>query len=213
MNNRIDLLARRPQSSDDMKRMLARAGLPIETWGEGPTKTPENLWQEIVDGETILMSPLTKEKEEEYGEIIRLTSVLAVDVFTEIEGELFHLREDRQVFKDGRGERRRDYLMTSLGEKIKHNEDRDEAVLRAVQEELGLLEEAIASVTPPKDKDEVIWRKTETYPELPSRFNSYQYEIHVKPEAVNLEQGYMEDQPEKQIYFVWDKVDTATLAS
>lgn len=189
------------QSPDALKDVLLSAGLPVGTWGDGPTKTYEDLWQEIADGESELTHPNSQDELNEWGEVIRVTNVLGIDVYHQDEnGRIFRLREEKQLFKDGRGERRRE-LMTSLGEKIKADEDKDSAVIRAVQEELG-----ISSVQGVEQGEQTeIWKSTPTYPELSSKLNIYKYSVLINPMDFRSE-GYVEDQDSKQTFFVWDEV-------
>lgn len=187
-------------SPDQLHYVLENAGFPLEKWGDGPTKTYEDLWQEIADGESVLIHPESFEELDEYGEVVRQTNVLGIDIFAEVQGERYQLREDRQVFKDGRGERRRD-LITSIAEKIKQDEDRASAVLRAVDEELG-----VSGVLNLKKGEEIeLWKITHTYPSLASKLNIFKYSVTLADEDFRPE-GYMEDQPAKQIFFVWEKV-------
>lgn len=189
------------QSPDVLKDVLLSAGLPIGTWGEGPTKTYDDLWREIADGESELAHPGTQDELNEWGEVIRVTNVLGIDVYHRDEsGRLLRLREDKQLFRDGRGERRRQ-LMTSLGEKIKADEDKDSAVIRALQEELG-----IGSVLSMEQGEQAeVWKSTPTYPELSSKLNIYKYSVLIDPKDFRAE-GYVEDQDSKQTFFVWDEV-------
>lgn len=188
------------EDADHLRRILDDAGFPLEKWGEGPTKTYQDLWDEIADGESELTCPETFEERNAYGDIIRRTNVLGIDVFAEVGGVQYRLREDRQVFKNGKGERRRD-LITSIGEKIKRDEDHGTAVLRAIQEELGVSD--ILSVEQGETTE--LWKITPTYPELPSKLDIYKYSVTLGPEAFRPE-GYIEDQETKQIFFVWDQV-------
>lgn len=184
---------------EHLRSFLDDAGFPLAEWGEGPTKTYQELWQELADGESELICPETFEARDEYGEIVRQTNVLGIDIFAEIDDELYRLREDKQVFKDGRGERRRN-LITSIAEKIKQDEDHDEAVVRAVAEELG-----VTNILQAEEGEATeLWQTTATYPQLPSKLNIYKYSVTIAPEDFRPE-GYMEDQPTKQNFFVWDK--------
>ncbi len=191
-------------NAEELRDTLVAAGLPVERWGIGPTKTYEDLYDELVIGESEMVSPESETELDEYGEIIRTTNVLGVDVFAIVDGKLFLLREDKQVFKDGRGERKRS-LETSIGEKIKKDEDRDAAVLRAVQEELGISDvESVAD-----DGCVELWKRTPTYPGLPSKLMIYRYVVMINPQSFKPE-GYIEDQSSKQTFFVWNQVSPSS---
>src|SRR5690606_24975958 len=118
-----------PTSPGQLEQQLREAGLPIDRWGEGPTKTVEDLWQEIADGESRLIVSQVDELNARQGELVRVTNVLGLDVYARHDGRLYRLKEDRQEFSDGRGTRYRD-IDSSLGEKIKADEDHRAAAIR-----------------------------------------------------------------------------------
>lgn len=200
----VEKLSRQPSDPSELRDLLQGHGLPVDIWGEGPTKKVEDLWNEIAEGESWLAAPETVEQRDEYGEIVRVTNVLGIDVFATYNGQRYRLREDRQEFKDGRGARRCT-LITSLAEKIKADENHAEAVLRAVGEELGVAEEDLA-VEDRGAKD--VWKVTQTYPSLPSKLQISFYQVELPAEAFN-PAGYVEDQPDKKTYFEWEMVTDA----
>jgi hypothetical protein len=118
---------------DSLRNQLESFGIDTTTWGTGEAKTIEHLYKEIKNGETILVV-------NDAGELLRKVIVGGTDVYyTSPEGKRYHLKEEKQVFKDGR-ERRRN-LETSVGGKIKPNEDPKDATMREIKEELGIVSE------------------------------------------------------------------------
>lgn len=185
----------RPQSRELSERALAvrlrAAGIPIETWGQGQAKTIDDLAEELRSGETRLT-------EGSNGEIIREVSVVFVDVFaTDRDQQLWHLREERQVFSDGRQRQRN--LLASLGEKMKPDEQVAEATQRAIAEELGI-DEPITSIY--LGSERTVHAST-SYPGLQSHFNIHRTAV-ILPEHVYRSEGYQERQSEKVTYFVWE---------
>ena len=200
MNKYSEITPYSIENPEHLKSALMDAGLPIDKWGEGPTKTYLDLWNEIAEGESEMICPQTFETRSEYGEIIRQTNVLGIDVYAESDGKVYRLKEEKQVFNNGRGERKRE-LLTSLAEKIKLDENHEQAVLRAVEEELGVLN--LDSLY--KTDDVELWKTTPTYPELPSKLMIYCYAVIIADSDFD-PSGYVENQPTKQVFFTWDRL-------
>lgn len=185
------------QDVQTLGAVLQAHGFDTARWGEGPTKTVADLWEEIAGGETELV--------EVQGELVRRTCVAGVDVFTELpDGSRYRLREDRQVFRNG-SERRRT-LATSLGEKVKPGETTEVAVRRAITEELGVAE--VASLTE-RGTDFVV-RRSQTYDGMQTELEMRLAEVTIAPADFRPE-GYVEHQADKSIYFVWEAVEPAAI--
>lgn len=176
-----------------LEALLRSYGFDTTQWGEGATKTVSALWEEIAEGETDMI--------EVDGELIRRTYVAAVDVAATLsDGSHYKLREDRQVFANGSVRRRN--LMTSLAEKIKPQEETKFAVVRALQEELGIEKPAKVTLagTQLLDKNSQTFGGIRTQLEL-------SFAAVVIDEADFDPDGYVERQPDKTIYFKWDEVE------
>ncbi len=120
-------------ATNTLQKQLIDAGIDTSMWGTGQAKTLANLQKEIESGETVLITGET-------GELLRRVIVGGADIYYQSpNGKKYRLREDRQVFKDGR-ERRRD-LEQAVSEKMKPDEDPKDAMIRGIQEELGLGDE------------------------------------------------------------------------
>lgn len=174
---------------------LVDAKLPLLLYGQGGAKTVHHLLQEVREGESVLSIDAK-------GNLYREVHVVWVDVFCSLEnGDLYTLREDRQEFKDGRI-KRRDDLGSSLGEKLKPGEDPQEAVSRAVAEELGITSGIEGSYF--LGTEDTV-HTPDTYPGLESSYHFYKYATVIS-EAAFKPEGYIEDQPDKTNYYVWTKV-------
>ncbi|MBP9749579.1 MAG: hypothetical protein KBD21_02520 [Candidatus Pacebacteria bacterium] len=172
--------------------LLRTNSIPLNLWGQGSAKTLDHLKKEVAEGETVLV--------EEEGKLLRLTTVLYIIVECEVGAEWFRLREDRQEFVDGRV-RRRAYMWGSLAEKMKAGECPTEgAVLRALSEEIGVSSVKSAHLL----QIEVSEEESPSYPGLQARFTNHKWVVEMCPADFHPD-GYVEVQPDKSTYFVWEK--------
>lgn len=108
------------QNIDQLKAWLASNGIDISRWGRGTAKNVENLWDEILSGESRLQENPTLR-------IIPVTQVI-------VRRGNNILIEAEQEFVDNR-RRARNHPPS---EKMKHGEHYIDAAVRCLQEELGL---------------------------------------------------------------------------
>ena len=176
---------------DQLLEVLVRAEVPVDDFGTGPAKTVQHLLDEVQSGESVIHVQKT-------GEILRELRVLWVDVMCELSnGDIYVLREDRQEFKDGRVKRRA--LNASLGEKLKPGETPEDAVQRALEEELGV--QRITNVYDTGYEEKTL--TPDTYPGVKSSYQFYKFATVIPESEFKLE-GYVEDQPDKTNYYVWE---------
>ncbi len=174
-------------------KQLIDAGIDISSWGTGRAKTLVHLQNEIESGEIILVTGKN-------GELLRKVAIGGADIYYQSpNGKKYHLKEDRQVFKDGR-ERRRN-LEQAVSEKMKLGEDPRIAIIRGIQEELGIRGE-INLVATGTDKQKIT---SPSYPGLESQYILHKFRVVLTEEQFNSE-GYREDQSDKSTYFVWKEV-------
>lgn len=186
----------RNQEIEALRNTLWTLGVPVETWGMGRANSFEDLVREIKDGESKLVI--------EYGEVIRLLDMLDLDVFyKDQDGNTFKLKEDRQEYIDGSGrEPRRRNLSVSLMEKMKPGEKPEDAIKRALVEELQV--EGEVDLRELTDKD--VFDPSISYPGTYVRSKIYKGTVFLTPEQFNPD-GYIEVQPgRKTTYFVWERV-------
>lgn len=179
-------------SFDDLKKVLLESGVSIEEWGEGSAKTVNHLFDEIIEGETILIR--------EGEELIRKVAVArATVVHTLPSGEKLSLVERRQVFSDGRTrERPREH---AVAEKMKYGENPDEAMLRGICEELGLCDEIdITKTLISRERDESL-----SYPGVTTEWSQHNYHVELNSNQFHPE-GYIEVQDGLTTYFEWDRI-------
>lgn len=178
---------------DALEKQLGDAGINTSSWGSDQAKTLVHLQAEIESGETIL---ITKES----GELLRRVVVGSADVYYQSpDGKKFRLKEDRQVFKDGR-ERRRG-MEQAVSEKMRLNENPRDAMIRGIQEELDISGEIALS----KIDTDIKRATSPSYPGLESEYIRHKFKAVLTDEQFN-QDGYVEKQPDKSTYFIWEEV-------
>jgi len=180
---------------DVIVELLRRHQVPYENWGTAEAKTLSHLLAELEAGECRLLI---------VGDTLtRHASGAVVDVYCDGPGGRLKLVEDRQVFRDGRTKRRN--LDTSIGEKIKPGEHPQVAAHRALAEELGITVPLSLTNLGNRRKGPV---PSVAFPGLATIYDMYAFEVTLPPELVKPE-GYVEHQPDKSTYFVWQSVSGA----
>jgi hypothetical protein len=181
---------------DDLNLQLKKAGIDVSGWGTGGYKTLEHLSNEIESQETILTTDTN-------GELLRKIEVVGAAIFYfSDDGKKYSLKEEKQIFIDGRERRRLAIKGRSIFEKMKPNEDPKCAIIRGIQEELGI-------------KGDIDLRQTDTYkkigdsdsyPGLKTESTLYMFNSTLSQEQFNPD-GYIEEQPDKTTYFTWIEIE------
>lgn len=176
---------------EELLEKLVAARVPVETYGQGIAKTVEHLLAEINEGE----AKLSVDGE---GNLQRLLDVLAIDVYCALSnGDIYVLKEDRQIFRDGRSKRR--ILDSSIGEKLEQGEEGLQAARRALQEELGIWEVEALHQGGLEEKT----RHSSAFPGLKTTYRMQRF-VAIIPEQAFDSQGYVEQQTDKTNYYVWE---------
>jgi hypothetical protein len=85
---------------DDLNLQLKKAGIDISSWGTGGYKTIGHLLNEIESQETILTTDVN-------GELLRKIEVVGAAIFhISDDGKRYYLKEEKQIFIDGRERQR-----------------------------------------------------------------------------------------------------------
>jgi hypothetical protein len=180
-------------SLDELKNILKRGGIDFSQWGKGGTKTLNHLQKEIENEECALI--IGKQ-----GEVLREVVIARANIFyISKEGKKYRLKEEKQVFKDGR-ERRRN-LKYSLNEKVKFGENIKEAMIRGIKEELGIEGDLSLKETGIEEETE----DSPSYPGLKSHYIYHNFEVSLNDQQFN-PNGYIEDQEDKTTYFIWEEI-------
>jgi hypothetical protein len=168
--------------------------VPPHEWGKGQAKTFEHFLYEVQSGESTLVERDRK--------LVRLVPVSRANIFyKQKDGKVLKLVEDRQVFKEGQRERRRN-ISWSLIEKRKRDENPEDSIRRGIREELGIHDgytlKRLDQVT-----DEM--RPSISYPGTYIVVMAYNFEADLTT-AVYHQEGYIERQKDKTTYFIWKNV-------
>ncbi|XVF10184.1 hypothetical protein REPUB_Repub07fG0160900 [Reevesia pubescens] len=144
-----------PQAlSDWLKPRLPSDSLA--SWGVKPgTKNVHNLWLELSEGETSLVDSSPP---------LRTVNVVTVRILGK---DNLILIESRQELSDGSVRDR----FRPLSEKMKPHETPEEAVVRAVKEELGsIIDSGVVRIVPGSYQKKLEERNSASYPGLPARY-------------------------------------------
>ena len=167
-------------------------GIDISKWNQGNAKTVEDLFKEIEEGET----ELTKDVR---GKLLRKVLGVGAEVYYTDGEKTFILKEQKQVFDDGR-ERVRN-LGRSINGKMRFGENSRDAIIREVEEELG-----IANNYPMEELETIIdTNDSQSYPGLLSNYIVEVFKINLTRNQFKPE-GYIEKGANPTTYFVWEEV-------
>lgn len=172
----------------DIKPILTQHRVPVEIWGKGGAKTIQHLQAEVDAGETTLVA--------DNETLLRQVGVAFIDVFYTRGEQKLKLKEEKQVFRDGRTRPRQ--LEGSVAEKLSRGEQPIEAARRALREELKISDafdiQGKGSKTELKDSP--------SYPGLLTKFEKHYFETELNDHQYKPE-GYIENQDDKTTYFTW----------
>ncbi len=175
-----------------LRHQLEQAGVDISVWGKGEAKTLEALYQELEKGESFLQVV--------DGRLELLRYVVSANVYyTTKDGLKIRLQEDKQIFQDGRIRHRN--FDDPIADKMQPGEDSKAAMLRCLEEELGLVGDLdLKQIEQYQKKYE-----SQSYPGLESQYIVYSFAVFLNDEQFQ-ETGYIEEQDDKTTYFVWEEV-------
>jgi hypothetical protein len=145
-----------------------------------------------VSGETVL----TREN----GVLLRNVQVAVAHItYQDANGKVYRLKEEKQVFIDGRVRERN--LSGSVSEKMKPGEDPRDAIARGIQEELGIN----TSIDSSNMRTEITQMFSQSYPNLTTKFTSFTFDVQLTAEQF-VPDGYREVQADKTTFFVWEEM-------
>ena len=180
-------------SIDELEKKLESFGVDIRKWGIGQAKTLEHLQKELLAGESELVVRETK--------LLRKVAVSVADViYNSVNGIKYVLKEEKQVFADGRERCRK--VCSAVSEKIKIGEKPRNALIRGIKEELSICDKIILK----KNKRGVRISCSTSYPGLPSLYIRHCFLVILNDHQFNLK-GYTEKQEDKTTFFVWKVVN------
>lgn len=182
------------KSLRSLRRLLKRHKVDTSTWGLGQSNSVEKLMQEIREGETRLFVVR--------GRLLRHTRHAQAYVFCERDGMLFLLYEDRRVFGGdfivpGRAGR------PAVSEKVMRAESLNKAMVRGLQEELGIRSYAGEGMWKSSEKPaRREYESSASYPGLAGVRFEFSFLVLLPQKYFNYD-GYVEAQRRKVTYFKW----------
>ncbi|PKU75502.1 uncharacterized protein LOC110101662 isoform X2 [Dendrobium catenatum] len=172
-----------PESLSDWLKPRLPPGA-LASWGTSPgTKTVNNLWIELSQGETSLFLPSPSQDrsfeasnlEEDEQQTIPLRAVhVAIVKIRNSRGAL--LVDSHQLLSDGTVRKRG----RPLSEKMRPGETVEDAALRAVREELGIAASSSVKLVPGSYLVRVEEKASVSYPGLPARYILHSIEAQVE---------------------------------
>lgn len=185
----------RPKSVQKLKSLLKCCGVNYESWGQGYTRTPQQLCGEIRDGESVLIV--------NNGKLLRQVCHAQADIVCRTADGPMRLVETHQVFKNG-AIRDRSGSGRSMSEKIKRKEDPRAAMIRGIQEELGIKDFDGTGLKKSVEKTRST-DSAESYPNLPTEHILFLFDWEM-PLRYYKPKGYVEVQKHKKTYFSWKNI-------
>jgi hypothetical protein len=179
-------------TKEKLIEILELYDIPLDKWGRNSAKTVNHLLNEINDNESTL--------EVKDNNLIRRVEFIGVKIFYTENDITYQLKEEKQVFKDGRTRVRN--ISSSVSEKKMKSEDPINAVIRGVKEELNIVINRNKVIT---DFTKIHEDESLSYPGLFSIRKGYYYIYHFNKEQFNSE-GYIENQSDKSTYFKWTQI-------
>ncbi len=178
-----------------VKETLAMWAIDIKSWWKAPHKWVKHLVDEINNNEAWLLCFK--------GDVSRCVYVSTWDVYyRDTNNQLFLLKEEKQVFPNGKVIRRG--LDNSISEKSGRDEDDMIWIIRAVKEELWLTSENIKSILNKWIKEDS--RESKAYPWLISKYILAKFQI-LLDWNIDTNKGFQEAGTEKTIHFVWEAIE------
>ncbi|EKD42919.1 MAG: hypothetical protein ACD_72C00533G0001 [uncultured bacterium] len=175
-----------------LKAQLQNNGIDLSKWGQGDAKTIEQLFEEIEEGETELIKDID-------GKLVRKVLGVGADIYYVDGDKTFRLKEEKQVFGDGRV-RVRDFGR-AVSEKMKFGEYSHDAMVRGIQEELGIS----SNVTLHEIETIVDKKDSPSYPGLMSNYVVDVFKVELTSRQYKSE-GYIEERDGLTTYFVWEQI-------
>jgi len=176
----------------ELTNKLKEYKVPVDYWGTGNAKTVEHLLDELKNEECEIV--------DEGGYLVRYIEFVGVKMYyKDKNGDIYVLKEDRQVFKDGRT-RRRD-MVASVAEKMKFGEDPLKSAIRGVREELDI---KLSNTQLKKMRDLNYDGGSQSYPGLKTKYKGHQFTCFLNDKQYK-PNGYVEVQKDKSTFFVWHK--------
>ncbi len=178
----------------DLENKLMNYSIPIQYWGTGQAKTTANLLDELDNEECVI--------KDEGGYLVRYIRFVGIRILYKDKNNVtLLLKEDKQVFKDGRV-RKRD-MQSSVSEKMRFGEDPYTSSIRGIEEELNVK----IDISQLKKIRPIYYNgSSQSYPGLKSKYVGHQFTCYLTDNQF-IKNGYVEIQNDKSTFFKWIKLD------
>ena len=178
------------ENVQDLEVWLTENGIDTTTWGVQGTKSVQNLWDELVNGDAQLqLEP-------------PLRQVWVTEVFIQRAGHI--LIELEQAFGNGDTRSRR----RVPSEKMYAGETCETAALRCLQEELEAPKDAITFLSPAQERAKQL-KESPSYPGLQTQYIFYRIAVDVQGLPVEdfwrNNQAFAHGDPVKRHHWAWIK--------
>lgn len=174
--------------SEELRAWLTAVHIPTTNWGQNGSKTVTALWQEIVSGETVLQTEPPQRQVQIVEIVIRHGDQVLIEAAQELGDGQMRLREILPA------------------EKMKAGEDMETAVLRGLQEELGITSENVTILKDSYEQHQT-HKDSPSYPGLLTHYTRHRLTVHVPglPEHDFWQDNLSHEQgdPVKRHYWSW----------
>lgn len=149
------------KSSEQLNQWLTERGIDTSVWGQGVAKSVEDLWTEIVNGESLLEpEPLRR--------VVQVVNVIIR------KGDKVLIETEQQF--DGNRVRHRGI---PLSEKLKPGEEPLNAALRGIEEELQINSEQVTIIKYP-EQPKVELTESPSFPSLQTKYLLHTVEARIE---------------------------------
>jgi hypothetical protein len=173
---------------EELRQWLTAVAIPTHTWGQNGTKTVATLWQELIAGETVLQTDPPQRQVQLVEIVIRRSDQVLIEAAQELAGGQM---------------RQRDILPA---EKMKAGEGVETAVLRGLQEELGVAPENV-TIQANSYRQHQRLHDSPSYPGLPTLYTIHRLTVRVNglPDSDfwHDHAAYGSGDPVKRHYWTW----------
>lgn len=179
-------------SIESLSKLLIKYNISIDDWNKGEAKSIENLYNEIVKDDCTLIV--------ENDKLVRSVEFVGITIYYK-NSNLYILKEDEQIFIDGRVRKRN--MLSSVAEKMMLGENPIKSAIRGIKEELNvdISEDQLEVENKSYSKE----KSSMSYPGLNTKYIGHDFICYFTDEQYD-ENGYIEKQKDKSTYFKWNLI-------
>jgi len=181
-----------------LTQLLRQYDIDTTLWGAEGAKTVNHLVKEIMSHECQLV--------ENGGELLRIVSIAeGVITYINSDGVTYRLHKQEQASEEDNRTRTRPYRSYApVSEKMVTNEEPLSALMRGINDELGIATVLSVYKTP---EIKVVSSDSLSFPGLSSVYKFHTYSVSID-RSVYKPKGYQKVQPDKTNYYVWERIES-----